>query len=612
MILILPLRILAIIAGLLSAGSGVLLFSTFRRVLSLPVAALLSIFWVFSPLVQPTISHNGMEAGVNAFSIILFMFLLVKYSMLPGDNETSKQSWRRLFWLGAAAVMVMFSRLDNVFLVAAAGLWLIYRQNEQRYPVILGLVLSVASVFISFFLRIGFREAYIQYIPSIYWMLGLTLVFKMVLYAVMGLFDLPRGGLPRKDIIRVGLTVSLACGLAGGILLGVYQFGLFDRFPRTVIVIDWAISLAGMLIITQISRFFNEDQNEASAVFSPIKQLKTHFQQWLQRGSAYLLPVGGALLVYMAANKILFDTFSPVSGQIKHWWGTLYTVYGKPVNSLVEFLGYDARLRRGPWSLAQSGWYALSEQFSRWHWIKRVEIPDVVGSLVLLTVVIFILLAIFYRQGTRQYFHRMVFLPLLAGSLIQMFYYFGTGYVNTRDWYWVNQMLVILWLAAIFTELLYQRLLKWKIPAFVPILLMGVFSAAWMFNYGKVILQLVPPTVSPENEIAYMGSIQLLEQATEPGSIIGSTGGGNIAYFIKDRTIVNLDGLMNSAEYFESMQNGTASEFLDKLGMDYVFANAYMVTESDPYNLIFANRLERLDTFANATLFRYICSTCKE
>lgn len=609
--LLLPLRILVIVAGILNAASGVLLFATFRRFLAIPAAALLSFFWIISPLTQPVISHNGMEAGINAFSIILFMFLLVKYEADSVEYVSQKSEWLKLFWLGAAGVLVLLSRLDNIFFVLAAGLWLIYRRKNQRYPALFLLLLSVASVFVSFFLRAGFREAYLQYMPSIYWMLITTLLIKMISFALAGLFDLPRTAKILKDILRAGIAITISSILSGTILIVAYRLGVFDRFPRSVILIDWFITLVGAVIFMFILHLTAHSVSETAGTVSVLQHLKLQLQIWWQRGSAFFAPIMTVLGIYMLWNKRSFDTFTPVSGQIKHWWGTMYTVYGKPVNSLAEFFGYDERLKRGPWSLSFSGLSELAEKLRLWKWVDKDEVSAAVGYIFLALVAIYFVLVIFNYKSVRSNLHNLVLLPLATGSILQLFYYNGTGYVNTRDWYWISQMLVIVWLAAIFTDLLYQRLKTWKIPAAIPVALMLLIGAAWLFEYAKNIIQLVPPTVVPENEVAYMGAIQLLEQATEPGAIIGSTGGGGIAYFIQDRTIINLDGLMNSAAYFISMKNGTAASFLDQMGMDYVYANAYMVTKTDPYNETFAGRLEELDTFAGATLFRYICKECK-
>ena len=67
---------------------------------------------------------------------------------------------------------------------------------------------------------------------------------------------------------------------------------------------------------------------------------------------------------------------------------------------------------------------------------------------------------------------------------------------------------------------------------------------------------------------------------------VNSTGGGTTAYFIHDRTIVNMDGLINSKPYFESLQNRTAGKYLTGIGLDYVFANRYILS-SQPYKGMF-------------------------
>lgn len=55
--------------------------------------------------------------------------------------------------------------------------------------------------------------------------------------------------------------------------------------------------------------------------------------------------------------------------------------------------------------------------------------------------------------------------------------------------------------------------------------------------------------------------------------MIGMTGGGNVGYYIQNRTVVNMDGLINSPAYFEALQAGEANTYLQGIGLDYIFAN---------------------------------------
>ncbi len=106
----------------------------------------------------------------------------------------------------------------------------------------------------------------------------------------------------------------------------------------------------------------------------------------------------------------------------------------------------------------------------------------------------------------------------------------------------------------------------------------------------------------------YLKDAQGMESFVPMGSKIGMTGGGTVAYFTKDRTIINLDGLMNSVEYFHSLKVGTADVFLEKIGMKYIFANEYMITSSDPYMTQFKEQLMKIGLIngaENFTLFEF-------
>jgi len=84
-------------------------------------------------------------------------------------------------------------------------------------------------------------------------------------------------------------------------------------------------------------------------------------------------------------------------------------------------------------------------------------------------------------------------------------------------------------------------------------------------------------------EHSYLHKTAWLEKRTTPGSIIGMTGAGTTAYFIEDRSIMNLDGLVNSTEYFHSLKRGQAAEFVIQSGVNYIFGNQRILMETDPY-----------------------------
>jgi hypothetical protein len=104
----------------------------------------------------------------------------------------------------------------------------------------------------------------------------------------------------------------------------------------------------------------------------------------------------------------------------------------------------------------------------------------------------------------------------------------------------------------------------------------------------------------PNNDIA-----AFLEANTEPGSIIGLTGGGNAGYFVDDRTVINMDGLINSYEYFQLLKDKKASDYLANEGMNYILANL-LILEQAPYRDQFAPYLELTDkTYGGKNLIHY-------
>ena len=98
-----------------------------------------------------------------------------------------------------------------------------------------------------------------------------------------------------------------------------------------------------------------------------------------------------------------------------------------------------------------------------------------------------------------------------------------------------------------------------------------------------------------------MEVLPFLEENTSPGSVIGMTGGGNVGYFIHDRTIVNMDGLINSNDYFHALKNREASTYLYKHGVRIIFANAQLL-DVPPYYGQFAPYLERYNIYGGKGL----------
>jgi hypothetical protein len=82
------------------------------------------------------------------------------------------------------------------------------------------------------------------------------------------------------------------------------------------------------------------------------------------------------------------------------------------------------------------------------------------------------------------------------------------------------------------------------------------------------------------------------------------TGGGNVGYYIRGRTIVNMDGLINSYSYFLALRAGHGDEYLASIGLEYIFANPDILL-NPPYFGQFDEWSEDVAKFGKKELIRY-------
>jgi len=237
---------------------------------------------------------------------------------------------------------------------------------------------------------------------------------------------------------------------------------------------------------------------------------------------------------------------------------------------------------------------------------RILPILDVWRYLILLTLfaIAFYLILLTNRKKGRIALTQMSIIPLLSGAWLQVLYYNALGYAAHKEWYWVSQLVVtILTFSLIFGMLYtlirrvpYRSTIAWIFAACVGI---GMGTSFWSTIHAMM------PYNSWAPDTPYMDIAPLLEEHTEPGSLIGLTGGGNVGYFIRDRSIVNMDGLINSYAYFQALQTGQGGKYLQDIGLDYVLANP-VILDQQPYKGQFNEYLKPLGiSYGGKQLMRF-------
>jgi hypothetical protein len=283
----------------------------------------------------------------------------------------------------------------------------------------------------------------------------------------------------------------------------------------------------------------------------------------------------------------------PVSGQVKRWWASsAINIYGSQASSLTEFLGLNPNAELNAWpplTARVSLWYNYI--FHTYPWAYPVEIRHRIYPILLAIVlaVIGAALVVWRRRLTAKAV-RVGAVPLFVGSWLQILSYSITGYASPKEWYWLTEQLFMVILGALIINLIFDLLSERSFPSQILIwILVGWFSLPLVYRYARDIYLDMPHGSIPADK-AYMEVVPFLEARTQPGDVIGMTGGGNVGYFIHDRTIVNMDGLINSYDYFMALRDGRSADYLYETGMRYVFASPYLL-KSAPYRGQFTGRL---------------------
>lgn len=597
--LILPLRVLVLVSALFSVGSGAFLFHLLKKYISVEVSALLAVIWIFQPFIRWIVVMNGMESTISVFFIAAFLYLIVRW-----------QDWditaNRLVGLGLVGGLAVLARLDNIFIVMLLGLWFVLKPlgSYVRNLIVSDLAMIFIAGLLSYFIRLRAGAFYQEYSISLSGFLILAFLLKPLLLFLSGRYQ-PAGEISVRPFIRsfVAITASSLLIALGQFLL--HYFNVIATLPRSavivsqIVIIDWVGTLLGawglQLFIGWLASVSPSDEQDKTW------ELKswTVWKSLLWRGFWFYIPIAVLLGAFLIWSYQYVGIFMPISGEIKHWWAGLpNTVYGSAIENNRELFGLNA------WELAFSYFTALARFFMTF-FRPRTGRTVVLVINILMWIVLLMLVVSQRKRIVNLLLNRMGLFVMFLGLYAQIFYYTSTSYVHTRTWYWNGEMLFTMLLLGILLEAFRLILEGWGVKKWGWNA--AVITVGLVILYSSIVqsVRYFPYQILPEKEEAYLGEVHFIENVTPPDALIGMTGGGTTAYFITDRTIVNMDGLINGAEYFELLKNGKGALFWDQMKLDYVYGRPYTVLVSDPYGEMLADRLEPLVSYSGRTLYRY-------
>lgn len=571
--LILPLRVLLLVQGGLSAGTAILLYRILKRVISKPFAIFAAAWWAFNWYIHGTLYEMGLESALAAFTALLLIYQLLKFELVWRKAQVTRG---QIAGLAIYALLALMSRLDLVFLALLAGAWIVLRATRMRILLPLDVLIAMVSVPMSFIQRLGLPDYY-TYTTAAAVMMLCSVIVRIAAYFFLGLYQPPSRLSIRRELRQIVIAVSIGSLVTGLVMIAASS--LLGGFPRTALIYDWLFNLAGVILLRGLARLFtqNTDQNAAS----PVELMKSKWKSWLTEGAVYYGIVGGVLAVYMLANKLFIGAAMPVSGEIKRWWASfgLHT-YGGVARNLLQF-----------WAVAPqsefNAWRPITFLLDGWHTRIGIlrgstyKIEYIYIDLILLTAAFWLIILLVNRRAAVRASTQMALPLLFTASIVQTLSYNALGYASMKEWYWVTEPLFLVLANGVAVGILLKPLER--IPYARVVLLAAAvllcLPAARAFAIRTVERM---PYGRYHEKPPYIDVARFLEEHTPPGALIGMTGGGNVGYYIRGRTIVNMDGLINSPAYFEAFKQDRANEYMASIGLDYIFANPNIL-DGPPY-----------------------------
>ncbi len=114
---------------------------------------------------------------------------------------------------------------------------------RNRYLALIDIVLTVASILGAYALRLELGALFFYYLPSAYWMIGVAILVKIPIYYFYGMYRRLWGYASTRELQLIVVSVSSASVIVAVIMILLLTFKVFNGFPRSVLVIDWLLSI---------------------------------------------------------------------------------------------------------------------------------------------------------------------------------------------------------------------------------------------------------------------------------------------------------------------------------------------------------------------------------
>jgi FlaA1/EpsC-like NDP-sugar epimerase len=115
----------------------------------------------------------------------------------------------------------------------------------------------------SFALRLPLGPLFIYYLPQAFWMMGIALLVKPVVYYTFGLYRRVWAYASTRELRLIVAAVTTASVIVSVIMIVLTTLQLYQGFPRSVLAIDWLLSILAVGGLRFTLRILAENRNKS-------------------------------------------------------------------------------------------------------------------------------------------------------------------------------------------------------------------------------------------------------------------------------------------------------------------------------------------------------------
>ena len=110
------------------------------------------------------------------------------------------------------------------------------RKIRNRYLLIGDIFLTIVSVLASYVLRLELVVLFPTYLSSAFWMLGIAIAVKPLVYYFFGIYRRVWRYASIRELILIVSAVSTASIIVSTIMIGLFAMQVFVGFPRSILL----------------------------------------------------------------------------------------------------------------------------------------------------------------------------------------------------------------------------------------------------------------------------------------------------------------------------------------------------------------------------------------